>query len=72
MNPILTEKELEHDLQVIINEFKSCGDAWGQHPAISYTYSKEGWINLRNLVAIAVKQLSSFGSEVTPIEPKEG
>jgi len=61
MNPILSEAELRHDLEVLLAEHNRSGDAWGQMPAMSYGNNVEGWANLRNLVKLAVKRISAEG-----------
>lgn len=66
MNPILSEKELEHDLQVLLDEFKASGNAWGQFPATSYGNYTEGWHNLRNLFNLAIKKLDSYRQKEFP------
>ena len=61
MNPILSEAELKHDLDVMLSEHNASGDAWGQHPAMSYGNNLHGFVNLRNLIRLAVKELSAEG-----------
>lgn len=58
MNPILSEAELKHDLEVLLWEHRASKDAWGQMPAMSYGNNIHGHANLMNMVRLAVKRLS--------------
>ena len=66
MNPILSESELEHDLEVLIKEYQASNDAWGQMPSMSYTNNVSGCINLRNLVKLAVKKIELYRQKEFP------
>lgn len=57
VNQILNEKELKHDLEVMLIEYKWHKDAFGQHPATSYCVNIDGFVNLRNMVGIACAEI---------------
>jgi hypothetical protein len=63
MDPILNEKELDNDLNTLVFEAK-WRDAWGQHPAISYGFSWDGYVNLRNLVNKAAHKIRELQEEI--------
>lgn len=56
MDDYLNEKELKNDLETLIFE-SQWGDAWGQHPALSYCNNHAGNTNLRRLVNLAAHEI---------------
>lgn len=66
LDPILNEKELASDMEVMLRNEEKVGDAWADEPAMSYQNNQDGFINLRKMITLMAHRINSSKQDKFP------